>query len=105
VAAFFASNLSLAPAVILAYFIGRWNIEVTFEEVRAHLGLETQRHWSVRALGRTTPCLFGLFSSAVLMAKRLHPQTLSVQQSRWYPKDEATFSDVLALVCAGLLRR
>jgi hypothetical protein len=45
----------------------RWHIEVTFEEVRAHLGLETQREWSTRAVGRATPCLLGLFSLVVTL--------------------------------------
>jgi DDE superfamily endonuclease len=89
---------TLLPLQILAWFVRRWNIEVLFEEMRAHLGLETQRHWSVRAIGRTTPCLFGVFSLVVLMAKALHPKTLPVQESRWYRKEEATFSDVLGAV-------
>jgi hypothetical protein len=88
----------ITPEQIIVWFVGRWNIEVTFEEMRAHLGLETQRQWSVRAIERTTPCLFGLFSLVVLMAQRLHPGSLPVQQSGWYSKPEATFSDVLAAV-------
>src|SRR5207248_4742778 len=87
---------------ILNWFIARWNIEVTFEEMRACLGLETQRQWSVRAIGGTTPCLFGVFSLVVLMGKRLHPKTLPVMQSRWYRKEEATFRDVLGAVRAHL---
>jgi hypothetical protein len=71
---------------------------VTFAEVRAHLGVETQRHWSVAAMCRTTPCVFGSFSLVVLMAKRLHPAQLPLGQSRWYPKEEAPFNDALAAV-------
>jgi hypothetical protein len=100
-AAFFGSateEVALSPERILEWYACRWNIEVTFEEMRAPLGLETQRHWSGKAIGRTTPCLFGLFSLVVLMAHRLHPQSLPVRQSGWYPKEEATFSDVLAAV-------
>jgi hypothetical protein len=100
-AAFFCSDVeatALTAEQILGLYVSRWNIEVTFAEVRAHLGLETQRHWSVRAIERTTPCLFGLFSLVVLMAQRLHPQTLPLQSSGWYTKEEATFSDVLAAV-------
>jgi hypothetical protein len=100
-AAFLCSDIddpNITPEQILTWYVGRWNIEVTFEEVRAHLGLETQRHWSVRAVGRTTPCLFGLFSLVVLMAYCLYPKELPVRQSGWYAKDAATFSDVLAAV-------
>ena len=92
------TDAAITPEQIIVWFVLRWNIEVTFEEMRAHLGLETQRHWSVRAIERTTPCLFGLFSLVVLMAKRLHPSSLPVPQSGWYSKQEATFSDVLAAV-------
>lgn len=100
-AAFFCSDTqdaAVTPEQIVAWFLGRWNIEVTFEEVRAHLGFETQRQWSKRAIERTTPCLFGVFSLVVLMAKVLHPVNLPLAQSAWYSKDEATFSDVLAAV-------
>lgn len=100
-AAFFCSDIhdaSVTPEQIVSWYVGRWNIEVTFEEMRAHLGLETQRHWSTRAIERTTPCLFGVFSLVVLMAQRLHPQELPLAQSGWYTKAEASFSDVLAAV-------
>lgn len=100
-ASFFCSDTTeetLSCEEIVGGYVSRWNIEVTFEEVRAHLGLETQRHWNVRAIGRTTPCLFGVFSLVVLMAQRLHPQTLPLAESGWYTKKEATFSDVLAAV-------
>jgi hypothetical protein len=104
-AAFFCSDTS-DPAItseqILGWYVGRWNIEVTFEEIRAHLGLQTQRHWSTRAIERTTPCLFGLFSLVVLMAQRLHPVALPLRQSGWYTKEEASFSDVLAAVRSHL---
>jgi len=97
-AAYFCSDPTVTAEQILTWFIARWNIEVTFEEARAHLGFETQRQWSDRAIERTTPCLLGLFSLVVLMAKVLHPETLPVRQTAWYPKTEATFSDALAAV-------
>jgi len=97
-AAFFCSDPGIAPLSILNWFVSRWNIEVTFEELRAHLGFETQRQWSERAIERTTPCLFGIFSLIVISAKTLYPQSLPIRQAEWYKKDEATFSDVLAVV-------
>ena len=103
--AYFCSDLSVTPAQILTWFISRWNIEVTFAELRAHLGFETQRQWSRRAINRTTPCLCGIFSVVVLLAKFLHPQDLPRQASAWYPKAEATFSDALAAVRAHLWNR
>lgn len=97
-ASFFCSAQTVSAQQIIEWFVQRWNIEITFEEVRAHLGFETQRQWSDKAIERTTPALFGLFSLVVLMALRLHPQKLPCQTARWYPKQEASFSDALAAV-------
>jgi hypothetical protein len=59
--AFLATDLNARPGDILAWFVSRWQVEVTFAEVRAHLGVETQRQWSDTAILRTTPVLLGLF--------------------------------------------
>jgi hypothetical protein len=67
------TGLANRPRAIVQRFIKRWTIETTFEESRAHLGLETQRQWSDRAIERTTPCLFGLYSMVTLLAHALHP--------------------------------
>jgi hypothetical protein len=97
-AALLCSDVELAPEQIIERFLLRWNIEVTFEEMRACLGFETQRHWSTKAVGRTTPCLFGLFSIVVLVAKRLHPRELPLNRASWYDKEEPSFRDALAAV-------
>jgi hypothetical protein len=97
-AAFFWAETYISAKQIIVWFAWRWNIEVTFEELRAFLGFETQRQWSDRAIERTTPCLFGLFSLVTLLAKLLFPTVLPVRQTSWYIKDEATFSDALAAV-------
>ena len=77
----------------------RWQVEVTFQQVRAHLGVETQRQWSDLAIARTTPILFGLFSIVTLLANRLaRGGKLPVRQAAWYRKPRATFSDAIALV-------
>ena len=96
--AFFCTDQDATPAQLLAWYVGRWNIEVTFAELRAHLGFETQRQWSDRAIARTTPCLLGLFSLVTLLARVLHPDTLPTRQAAWYPKAEPTFADALAAV-------
>jgi DDE superfamily endonuclease len=87
-----------SPEQIVNRYILRWNIEVTFQEARLHLGIETQRQWTRRAIERTTPCLFGLFSLVVLLAHRRHGSTMPTRQSAWYAKEEATFIDLLAVV-------
>ena len=101
--AYFSTDQSQSPAEIVSDFVKRWNIEVTFEESRAHLGVETQRQWSDAAIERTTPVLFGLFSLACLFANALHPDgKVPIYQTAWYSKTEATFSDVLAAVRRSL---
>ncbi len=97
--AFFSTDPFLTPSTIIAGFVARWSLEVTYEESRAHLGIETQRQWSDLAIERTTPALFGLFSLVVLMAHALCPDgNLPCQQAAWYPKHNATFHDLLHLV-------
>ena len=66
--AFFSTDIDMAPADIIKNFVLRWNLEVTFEETRAHLGIETQRQWSDKSIARTTPLLMGLFSFVTLVA-------------------------------------
>lgn len=84
---------------IIEWFVLRWQIEVTFHEVRTHLGVETQRQWSDLAILRTTPALLGLFSLVTLFAHQLlQGQSLPTHQAVWYTKTHPTFSDALALV-------
>ena len=94
-AAFFCSDTFISAKQIIVWFALHWNIEVTFEELRAFLGFETQRQWSDRAIERTTPSLFGIFSLVTIMANVLFPTELPVRQTSWYSKDEATFSACL----------
>lgn len=96
--AFFSTDTGMSAEAIIEHFVSRWNIEVTFEEVRAHMGVETQRQWSDKAIGRTTPVLMGLYSIACLMAKNLmHSTFLRPLSTAWYNKaDQMTFSDVIA---------
>ena len=97
--AFFCTDLQATPAQILAWVVMRWSVEVTFEEARAHLGLETQRQWSDQAIARTTPVLLALFSLVTVLALKLSQDgQIPVPVTAWYRKDEPTFSDCLALV-------
>lgn len=97
--AFFATDQDALATQIVEWFVLRWNEEVTFEEVRAHLGVETQRQWSDLAIARTTPALLGMFSLITLLGYRLtEDQPMPVRTAAWYTKQTATFSDVIALV-------
>ena len=97
--ALLCTDLKMSPEQIVAWFVRRWQVEVTFQEVRTHLGVETQRQWSDLAIARTTPALLGLFSLITLMA---HQSTrrgqLPIRQTAWYAKPLPTFSDALAVV-------
>ena len=103
--ALLCTDLSQSPRQILQWFLLRWQVEVTFQEVRAQLGVETQRQWSDLAIARTTPVLLGLFSIITLLAHRLaRGGTLPVRQAAWYAKTRPTFSDAIALVRQRLWR-
>jgi hypothetical protein len=87
------------PLQVIRWFVQRWQLEVTFREVRDHLGVETQRQWSDKAIARTTPCLLGLFSIVTLLATRLDRRArVQVSVSAWYHKQRPTFADSLAAV-------
>jgi len=87
------------PLQVVGWFVRRWQVEVTFREVRDHLGVETQRQWSDRAIARTTPCLLALFSIITLLAARLDRRAHSaVRVDAWYRKPRPTFVDTLAAV-------
>jgi hypothetical protein len=97
--AFFSTDTQLSAIKIVEYYILRWSVEVTFEESRRHLGVETQRQWSDKAIERTTPVLFGLYSIVCLIACRLSKNNELIPQSTsWYEKQNVTFSDVLTYV-------
>ncbi|CAA9311234.1 hypothetical protein AVDCRST_MAG94-961 [uncultured Leptolyngbya sp.] len=97
--ALLCTDTSAQPSQILHWFRQRWQLEVTFEEVRAHLGVETQRQWSELAILRTTPALFALFSLVTLFAHYLQGQySFTLPKAAWYKKVRPTFIDALALV-------
>jgi hypothetical protein len=91
------------PISIITDYLKRWTLEVTFEESRAHLGIETQRQWSDKAIERSTPALLGLYSLVALFGQALHPDgQIPIAQAAWYPKSRATFGDVLMAVRRAL---
>src|SRR3982750_917767 len=101
--AFLCTDLDAEPLDILRWFVRRWWIEVTFAEVRRHLGVETQRQWSDRAIARTTPVLLGLFSLVTLWAdEHCSAELASPRQASWYAKPLPSFPDALAAVRRAL---
>src|SRR5918999_145334 len=103
--AFFCTDLHTTPAQILQWVVMRWSVEVTCEEARAHLGLETQRQWSDLAIARTTPVLLAVFSIVTVLALQLSQDgQIPVPATAWYHKAEPTFADCWALVRQHLWR-
>jgi hypothetical protein len=97
--ALLCTNQQAQAQTILEWFVLRWRMEVTFHEVRAHLGVETQRQWSNLAILRTTPALLALFSLVTVFAHQLlQGQPLPGRQTAWYTKALPSFSDTLAFV-------
>jgi hypothetical protein len=98
--ALLCTDLGADPKKIVSWFVMRWQLEVTFQEVRRHLGFETQRQWSDMAIGRTTPALLGLFSLITFSAHRQMRQAAGAlrRQASWYHKAHPTFADALAMV-------
>jgi len=100
--ALLCTDLAADPVDVLGWFVRRWSVEVTFAEVRRHLGVETQRQWSDMAIARTTPALLGLFALVTLWAGEVLNEGWKPRQAAWYAKSHLTFSDALAVVRAKL---
>ena len=97
--AFLCTDLDADPVDLLQWFVSRWQREVTHQETRAHLGVETQRQWSELAIMRTTPAPLGLFSLITLWAHgRAADRPLVAATAAWYPKSHCTFGDAIAAV-------
>jgi hypothetical protein len=91
--ALLSTNLEQMPEQMLPWFVRRWTMEVTFAEARAHLGMETPRQWSERAIARTTPALLSLYAIVTLTAHLLMEKGMtSVRSTAWYQKTRPTFS-------------
>jgi hypothetical protein len=96
---FYGTDPTLSADQIVSLFTGRWSIEVTFQEVRAHLGFNTPRNWSKTSVLRTAPCLLGLFSVvSLIFADQARDRTIKPLCAPWYAKEELTFSDAISCV-------
>ncbi len=95
---FLCTDPDADPLDVRRWFVRRWSVEVTFAEVRRHLGVETQRQWSDLGIARTTPALLGLFSLVTLWAEDALDGGVWPRRAAWYPKVQPTFSDALAAV-------
>jgi hypothetical protein len=95
---FYSTDLTLTPAELITCYTSRWNIETTFQEMRAHLGLETTRGWCRQTILRAAPCLFGLYTVTALLFDALPPAKRDQGAILWPGKTTTTFSDALTAV-------
>lgn len=96
---FYCTDVSLSPSRIVTLYTGRWSVEVTFQEVRQHLGFHTPRSWTRSSVLRTAPCLLGLFSFVCLIHHRhTRGEGADPLSTPWYQKAEPTFADAVASV-------
>ena len=106
--ALFSTDVEMASEDVIEKFICRWQLEVTFEESRRHLGMETQRQWSDNAIIRITPCIlasYSIINLIVLESLAVKGKKISIQTSSWYKKAHVTFSDVLACLRKEILEK
>lgn len=101
---FYTTDLKLTPKQIIEYFTGRWAIEVTFQEARQYLGVETTRGWCRQTVLRAEPCLFGLYTVVALWYAALPPADRADLAVAWHGKSAITFSDAITLVRRDLWR-
>lgn len=102
---FYSTDPNMRPERIVEWYTWRWNIEVTFQEAKEHLGVESTRNWCKQSVLRSFPCLLGLYSIVVLMFLR-HQQSGGALHAATMPgngRTHVTFSDVLATVRHSLL--
>jgi hypothetical protein len=95
---FYTTDLSLTPAEVIEHYAERWNIETTFAEMRAYLGLETTRGRCARTVLRAEPCLFGLYTVVALWYEQLPPEAQDEPGVDWEGKATVTFSDAITAV-------
>jgi len=102
--AFFTTDVEMSPKAIVESFVRRWNIETTFQEARAYLGLEPLRNRTPNAVRRSVPMLLALCSLIVVwFARHVRRPDAWVRRTPWYRKSHVTFSDMLAAAREDIL--
>ena len=97
---FYTTDPGVGASTIVTRYAGRWNLECTFQECRAHLRSETTRGWSQHTVLRATPCLLGLYSVVALLYDAM-PASARTGGVAWPGESIVAFSDAL---CAVRLR-
>jgi len=95
---FYSTKPSISASAVIEAFVGRWDIEVTFEEMREHLGLETTRGRVRNTVLRVEPCLFLLHTLIAFWYSQLPKRQSGKVHIRWQGKTTIAFSDAIATV-------
>ncbi len=95
---FMTTDVAMSAQEVLETYVGRWNLETTFQEMRSYLGLETTRGWKEKTVLRMAPCLFGLYSVVACLYSRLPRRYARVRAVDWAGKEDVTFSDAITAV-------
>lgn len=95
---FFTTDLEMTVPAIIETFVGRWDIEVTFEELREHLGLETTRGRCKNTILRAEPCIFLAYTLVAYWFTQLPKKQRGTIFVRWQGKTSITFADAMAAV-------
>jgi hypothetical protein len=95
---FFTTDPSWTAAQVIETYTGRWNIETTFEEMRAYLGLETTRGRTEETVLRVAPCLLGLYTVVAVLHVQMPARYRRAGLITWPGKQDVTFSDALTAV-------
>jgi hypothetical protein len=95
---FFTTDVRWTATQVIETYTGRWNLETTFQEMRAALGLETTRGWREPTVLRVAPCLFGLYTVVAALYVQLPARRRRAGVISWFGKKDVTFSDTLGAV-------
>jgi len=95
---FFTTDVTMSVPEVIETYVGRWNEETTFQEMRSYLGLETTRGWTEKTVLRVAPCLFGLYTVVTCLYSQLPQRYARVRGVEWVGKQDVTFSDAITAV-------
>jgi hypothetical protein len=101
---FLTTDVAMTAQEVIETYVGRWNEETTFQEMRSYLGLETTRGWKEKTVLRMAPCLFGLYSVVACLYSQLPKRYARVRAVEWAGKTDVTFSDAITAVRRWLWR-
>lgn len=101
---FMTTDVAMTAQQVIETYVGRWNEETTFQEMRSYLGLETTRGWKEKAVLRMAPCLFGLYTVVAALYSQLPRRYVRVRAVEWAGKIDVTFSDAITAVRRWLWR-